>query len=229
MKYKAMIFDLFGTLVYPVSQQKNMRILTEMASALSIDSEIFRRLWAENADARMRGIFKNYQDEIKSICRQIGTTVDEKKISRANKIRFNMVREETVPRADAISVLSKIKLEGYKIGLISNCSHVAVKVWDKIPFSTLFDATIFSCLVGITKPDLRIYHLALQKLDVAAGNCLYIGDGGDQELTGASQAGIQAILLQIPGENKADMYRINSEKWHGTTITSLNEVLELVK
>lgn len=229
MKYKAVIFDLFGTLVYPVSEQKHQGMLAEMASALSIDSEIFRRLWAETADARMKGIFKNYQDDIKFIYQQLGATIDEKRILHATRIRFDMVRNEEMPRRDAVAVLSKLKSEGYKTGLISNCSHIAVKVWDTTPFPTLFDATVFSCLVGITKPDPRIYQLALQKLNVAARDCLYIGDGGDQELIGANQTGMQAILLQVPSENKANIYRINSEEWHGATITSLKEVLELVK
>jgi putative hydrolase of the HAD superfamily len=229
LKYQAVIFDLFDTLFYAVSLQEYQGMLTEMTSALSINPDIFKRLWTETADARMKGVFRNYQANIEYIYRQIGATIDETRMLLATKIRLAMVRNAAVPRSDAVAVISKLKSEGYKIGLISNCSHEAIEIWDTTPFPTLFDATIFSCLVGVTKPDLLIYQLALQQLYVEPRNCIYIGDGSDRELTGARQAGMQAALLQIPSENKSNVYRVNSEDWDGIVITSLNEVLDLVK
>jgi len=229
MKYKAVIFDLFDTLFYPVSLQEYQRMLTEMTAALSINPDTFRRLWSETADSRMKGTFRSYRENIEYIYRQIGATIDETRILLATKTRLAMVRNAAVPRSDAVAVLSRLKSEGYKIGLISNCSHEAIEVWDTTPFPMLFDTTVFSCLVGITKPDPRIYQLALQQLYVEPRNCIYIGDGSDQELTGARQAGMQAVLLQIPSENKSNLYRINSEDWYGPVITSLNQVLDFVK
>jgi len=228
-KHGALIFDLFGTLVYPVSQKEHRRMLKEMALTLAISPDDFIHHWTETADARMKGTFRNFRENIEYIYQQIGAIIDQTRISLATRIRLAMVQNEVVPRADAVEVLSKLKSEGYKTGLISDCSHEATKVWDNTPFPTFFYTTMFSCMVGITKPNPRIYQLALRQLNIEPRNCIYIGDGGSRELTGASQAGMQAVLLQIPNEVKADMYKIDSEDWDGIVITSLSHVLNLLK
>jgi len=48
----------------------------------------------------------------------------------------------------------------------------------------------------------------------------------EQELLSASRLGMRAILIRVPGEDDYDPYR---EKWDGSVISSLKEVLSLVK
>lgn len=60
--------------------------------------------------------------------------------------------------------------------------------------------------MGFCKPDPRIYELATFELRVAASSCLYVGDGGHDELGGATRAGMTAVLLQTgktPGPPQA--------------------------
>lgn len=233
MKHEAVIFDLGGTLICPISLQKYRRMLTEMASVLSISPDAFMQLWFETADERMKGIIKNYRDNVEYICRQVGAPVDDAKIELATQIRFDLVRSQLlVPRPDAIEVLSCLKSEGYKVGLISDCSHEATIVWKSTPFPSLIDVAVFSCLVGLAKPDPRIYQIAMGQLEVEPHNCLYIGDGGSQELTGASQVGMNPVLLHIPEEGSVNVYRgtdVEVDTWQGSVISSLKEVLTLLK
>ena len=42
------------------------------------------------------------------------------------------------------------------------------------------------------KPDKRIFELCMKKLNVNAEECLYIGDGGSNELDAASKVGMKA-------------------------------------
>jgi len=233
MKYKAVIFDLGGTLVCPIPLQEYRRMLTQMASVLSISPDAFVQLWFETADERMKGIVKNYRDNIEYICRQVGVPVEDAKIELATQIRFDLVRSQLlVPRADAMEVLSSLKSEGYKVGLISDCSYEATLVWKITPFPSLIDVTVFSCLVGLTKPDPRIYQIAMEQLEVEPHTCLYIGDGGSQELTGASQIGMTPFLLRIPDDGSMNVYRgtdVEVDTWHGPVVSSLKEVLALLK
>ena len=76
------------------------------------------------------------------------------------------------------------------------------------------------------KPDPRIYHLALEKLQVKPGECLYVADGMEEELKAAAKVGMTPVRISFPHANKNDPYL---EDWHGATITSLQEVLDLVK
>ncbi len=70
-----------------------------------------------------------------------------------------------------------------------------------------------------------MYKIAADQLHGKHGEeCLYIGDGSSHELTGASKLGMQAVLLEAP--DNADT--IDREEWHGPTITSLKEVLNVL-
>jgi putative hydrolase of the HAD superfamily len=132
------------------------------------------------------------------------------------------------PRPHAVEVLSALKSKGYKVGLISDCSVEIPMVFNETPLAHLFDSTIFSCSVGVKKPDPRIYAIACQQLGVAPEKCLYIGDGGSRELTGAEKAGMHAVMIEAYGQ--AELPQANSEalEWKGRVIKSLEEVLDLV-
>lgn len=43
------------------------------------------------------------------------------------------------------------------------------------------------------KPDLCIYEETLKRLNLYAKECIFVGDGGSNELVGAENAGIKAI------------------------------------
>ena len=84
--------------------------------------------------------------------------------------------------------------------------------------------------MGLKKPDPRIYQIAMEQLGVESHNCIYIGDGGSQELTGAYQVGMHPVLLRDPDEDSAEILRVDAEEeWSGPVISSLQEVLALVK
>jgi putative hydrolase of the HAD superfamily len=59
----------------------------------------------------------------------------------------------------------------------------------------LFDTVLFSCEVKLKKPDRRIYELCAQRLGVEPDECLYVGNGGSDELAGARRAGMTPVLL----------------------------------
>ena len=50
-----------------------------------------------------------------------------------------------------------------------------------------------SCDVKLKKPDIRIYELCAGKLNVKPEECLYVGDGGSNELSAAITAGMKPL------------------------------------
>ena len=229
MKYQAVIFDLFGTLIDNFSNQSNMKILSEMASVLSLPSSDFIKLWVESFDLRATGILSTCEANIEYVSKKIGLPVKSTAVKEATRIRFEFTVRSIVPRPHGIEVLSHLKKEGYGIGLISDCSHELPIVWKDTPFAPLIDVPVFSCVVGMKKPDPRIYRMALERLGAEARDCLYIGDGSSQELSGAQKVGMYPVLIRVPHEMNADAYRIDEEEWHGPTISSLSEVLGLLE
>jgi len=71
----------------------------------------------------------------------------------------------------------------------------------------------------------------MEQLAVEPDKCLYVGDGSSQELTGAAQVGMHPVLISIPSLDITDVHRIDTEaeEWDGPTISSLKDILSLVR
>ena len=67
--------------------------------------------------------------------------------------------------------------------------------------------------------------MAVEGLGVAAEECLYVGDGTSNELSGAQRAGMTAVLMRAPYD-QADGSR---ESWDGARISDIREVLGLLE
>ena len=228
MKYKAVIFDLFGTLVDISSWIESNDILRQMATVLLVPSDNFVTSWHATFDERMTGIFESYQACIRHICRQLGVDVQDNQIELAASIRFGMTKQEVKSLRDgAKEVLLHLKANGYKTGLISDCSKETTIILRDAPLYSLIDVAVFSCSVGVRKPDPRIYRIAVEGLSVNPEECIYIADGMGQELTKASELGMYAIQICVPGkdDHNYDPYR---ENWDGPQISSLTEVISLL-
>jgi putative hydrolase of the HAD superfamily len=226
MKYKAVIFDLYGTLVPTFSEKKYRSLIMQIASILSVSPEPLWERWSATFDESFLGIISDSKAKIIHVCRELGVDPEHDKIIKASQALFEYEALAMVPRSGAVELLTALKQKEHKIGLITDCVSETVTLWENTSIKPFFEATIFSCAVGIKKPDPRIYNLVLEKLKVKPQECLYIGDGGSNELTGASNVGMHPVLIRVPTE---ETYLFGAEEWKGTAISSLNEILDLVK
>ena len=231
MKYQAVIFDLFGTLVDVFSRQEYESALSEMVSILKAPYDEFYKIWIQTASQRSIGVFRNLEENIEFICQELKIAVSDSQLKQARQVRLNFVARSLTPKKDAIEVLSYLKSKGCNTGLISNCSTEPPVLWPNTLFAPLIDVAIFSSTAGLQKPDPRIYLMATEHLSVKPENCLYIGDGDSHELTGAGQVGMKPVLIRNPYEDSAEVLRVNAEieDWRGPVISSLKEVLHLLK
>ena len=136
-------------------------------------------------------------------------------------MKISVAADERTGVADA--VVEELRRRGQKLGMISACSQDVPEVWERTPLGTLFDSTVFSCSVGVSKPDPEIYALAAEELGVEAGESLFVGDGANDELPGAERAGMTAVQLRVPGERLTT----EGDRWTGDYIERLSDVLEL--
>ncbi len=79
-------------------------------------------------------------------------------------MRLERVKRVLVPRPDALPTLDELRRRGHLLGMISVCTEDVPQVWDETPLGGKFDATVFSCDVGVSKPDPRIYEIACERL-----------------------------------------------------------------
>ena len=228
MKYDAVIFDLGGTLIQETTWAEKIDVVRQIASTLSIPFDDFLNVWHNSFNEHMKGARNSGQAFIRYICEQLEVDIeDEDRIDIAADILSENSKKHVMrPRQDALEVLQYLKSHNYKTGLISNCNNDVPEVWNDTPFAPLIDVTIFSCSEGLMKPDPRIYRLALERMSVKPEKCLYIADGISNELATASELGMHAIMLSMPGENENEPYR---EDWDGPVVSSLTEIISLLE
>ncbi len=232
MKYEAVIFDLFGTLVdnFGGGSAYELESKGVLAQLGNFTAEQFRAMWIDKDIRRLRvtGGHKTLAEHFRYVCDQFGSTPSEAAIERAVEIRISHYKDAFIPRPGTVETLAQIKSGGWKIGLITSCSHEAPLLWPENPMSEFFDATVFSCCEGTTKPDPLLYALACKRLDVEPGKCLYVGDGDGNELTGATEFGMDAVHICMDHERQLIMKRPEAANWPGPRISNINQVLDII-
>lgn len=131
------------------------------------------------------------------------------------------------PRSDAVSTLDRLQSLGLRTALISNCSPETLELWSTTPFADAIDEPLFSCAEGLIKPDPDFYLRACERLSVEPTTCVYVGDGGSHELTGAIRVGMRAVLIRTPNDRVASDHS-DRGSWKGEAIDALCEIPKLI-
>jgi putative hydrolase of the HAD superfamily len=230
MRHDAVIFDLFGTLVDTVTPLEYEAMLRAVASALGADHDAFQAQWRATIQEREAGTLGNVDRVLTATAEAVGTSPSYEGVTAAKEAWLARARSWLTPRYNALQTIEGFRSAGYKVGLLSNCSGEVPPLWQEGPLATLVDAPVFSSDVGMMKPDPQIYRLVCFQLEVAPERCLFVGDGGARELTGARKLGMEVVLLRVPGEEHTwfdAAYRQDALEWEGATVTDLSELPEL--
>ena len=94
--------------------------------------------------------------------------------------------------------LARLRQAGLKLAVVSNSDGRVEQALAAAGIRHYFDVVIDSALIGVEKPDPRIFHAALEALGVAPEEALYVGDLYDIDVLGARAAGLDAVLLAGP-------------------------------
>jgi putative hydrolase of the HAD superfamily len=91
--------------------------------------------------------------------------------------------------------LVRLRNDGLKLAVVSNSEGTIEQMLIEVGLRELLDAVVDSAVVGITKPDPRIFQIALDRLDLSPADAIMIGDSPSADVAGANAAGIRAALL----------------------------------
>ncbi len=95
--------------------------------------------------------------------------------------------------------LASLQERGYRMSVISNADGRVREQLIELGLSEFFEEIFDSHVVGIEKPDPRIFEHALERLDLSAKEGIYIGDVYAIDVAGANAAGIAAVLIDPLG------------------------------
>jgi putative hydrolase of the HAD superfamily len=101
--------------------------------------------------------------------------------------------------AHALDVLTRLKANGIQIGIVTNgltgWTGAQALCIERLSLMHLLDAVVDSVDAGFSKPDPRIYTLALERLGVSAAETWFVGDSPKNDVWGPQQVGMRAAFL----------------------------------
>ena len=105
---------------------------------------------------------------------------------------------------DVVSLVRSLRSR-YKVGLLSNATKdLEEMLLEHHGITDLFDAIINSARVGLAKPDVRIFHLAAERLGVPASACVFTDDLA-HNVEGARAAGMRAFQFQDAAQLESEL------------------------
>lgn len=209
---RAVIFDLWETLI-DWDHEANALMHRRVRERVGFD---FYERWNL---ARER-----YTAPVRTVLAGVGVPADA--MDDVCEIRFDFVRHCLVPRPGSVETLTRLRADGWKLGLITVCTEDVELLWPESAFAGLFDAEVFSNSVGLAKPDPRIYLHCCELLGVEPEAAVFVGDGANDELEGARRVGMRTILIHHAGQ---DPIWPEARAFDGPRVTSIPGVLEVLE
>ncbi|MFT5193698.1 MAG: putative hydrolase of the HAD superfamily [Cellvibrionaceae bacterium] len=233
-KIKAVIFDLDDTLIdwsglqvsyrelFAPSYKKIHHHLTgqgfKLPSAeemIQIAMECVRAEWDEKKKTFAGA---NFGDALQATLQRCGVPADQINLLELMKAYDWKPAPGVEPYPDTHEVLTHLKANGYKIGLITNAFQ---PMWMRDPELEAYDllkyldARITSGDTRFMKPHPAIYWRMLGLLDLMPEDCVFVGDRPAHDVQGAHNVGMIGIMIDPPHldrgfEGTSPDYVINS-------------------
>jgi HAD superfamily hydrolase (TIGR01549 family) len=101
--------------------------------------------------------------------------------------------------------------QNFRIAVISNADGGIERVLSRCGIADCFESITDSAIVGVEKPRAEIFEVALRAMQARAEESLYVGDVYSVDYLGASNAGMEAVLLDVAGAYRdRDLPRVES-------------------
>jgi HAD superfamily hydrolase (TIGR01509 family) len=121
---------------------------------------------------------------------------------------------------DVIPTLDKLTARGLNLGILSNFSPNCEDVLRQVGVHRYFSFFVVSAVVGVEKPDPRIFDLTVRAANRPRTELVYIGDSLFHDIEGAQRAGIDAVLVD----------RLNQHRdWSGARVQDLGELVNYLE
>ena len=198
-KLKALLFDFGGTLAfldYELLAREFSRPGRKL-DALGLELAEYRgRAMIDRYMMSGRDPNRGYEEFFREWLGAAG--IPEEEIRECGE-RFQKIHREAtlwrVVRPGTREALERLRRAGYKLAIVSNAEGQVEGDAHRFGLAEFFDTIIDSHVVGVAKPDPRIFQIALERLGIAPNEARYAGDIYSIDMLGARAAGIEGKLI----------------------------------
>jgi putative hydrolase of the HAD superfamily len=197
---RAVLFDLFDTLVRAITIGADISPTWE---ELGIPLDAWQRRWFDNRDGRATGRVRDPYEALRMVVHDIDPTIPAERIAEASARRVARFEQSMLEVDETIvAAVERLRNAGVRTALVSNACAGEIDAWPRSPFARHFDTALFSCEIGVTKPDKAIFDEALVRVGVEPKDAIFVGDGASDEHRGARAAGLRTVLVTRLAEDR---------------------------
>ena len=190
---QGLIFDLFQTLTARESEWSVHPMTCDM---LGVDRRAWDRVLIETSRPRLAGEERDPYRILRGLVDQLDPAITDEKVRDVLARRTVRFKDcfRNVPNAN-VAMLKRLRASGMKLALLSNADAMEMAAYRGCRLEGCFDVEVFSCEVGWVKPEPEIFRLCLERLGLPASDCIFVGDGGSNELDGAKAVGLRTVFV----------------------------------
>ena len=221
MNPKAMVFDYYGTLTMSISASARRSGVIRVAQVLGVPADLLLETLDSTFTERATGRCGDMLATMSWVATRCGYDLPAERLAAACAARWEVEMEYARRiRSDSVDTLRRVRAQGLRIGVVSDCTHELPECSASLPVAPFVDTTVFSTEMGQRKPHPSMYLAVCETLKIAPTEAIYVGDGGSNELTGATAVGMKAIRLVA--EDATEAWVCDAEPtWTGPVIDSL--------
>ncbi|MCX7913138.1 MAG: HAD family hydrolase [Thermodesulfovibrionales bacterium] len=207
MKNKAVLFDLYGTLINIKTDEGDIGTYEILSRYLKyhlvyISADALRKTYFEAVQQHLSQSKEPFPEvDVYKVFFDIMHSFGKKKYPSSTVIDVSMLfRSLTIRRFEPFEgifeVLDEVSKQ-YKTALVSDAQWVFTKAEIKmLGLERFFRHIILSSKYGFKKPDKRLFNIALKKLGIRSEEAVYIGDNPARDLVGAKMVGMKFLLFR---------------------------------
>jgi phosphoglycolate phosphatase len=184
-KYKAIVFDMDGTL---------LDTLEDLKDAVNHTMQIYSM--PQRTTEEIRRFVGNGVERLLELCVPEGKAHPQfEEILTGFKAYYGLhSNDKTKPYEGVVQLLRDLKAEGYGLAIVSNKLDAAVKQLSEIYFEGIVETAIGEKDGIARKPAADMINAALQELGVAREEAVYVGDS-EVDLLTAANSGLDCITV----------------------------------
>jgi len=221
-KFKAVLFDLGGTLVKTLDASEIYARILEVYG-VKVSSDDAAKAHRENErefDFKKRAEFGQdfWVEWNLKILERLDIQKNREFLARKiAELWWEYTGLEAYP--EVMETLTQLRIKGIKMGIITNgFESDAEEVLKKLALTSYFDVAVGVDSCRKAKPDKEIFIYAVNKLHVRPEETIFVGDSVKSDYEGAKRAGLKSLLINRERKPSA----------HVEAITSLTELLHYV-
>jgi len=222
---RAVIFDLFGTLVENPEPQGWKGAFDAIAEHLGAEPDEFWTAWGSTFPARMDGSLADDDQVFAGTTASLGLQPSADTLREAARMRADFMRTCIRIKDDALDCLDALLAQGMRLALATDCSSGTPTLLDQTPLGKYLPIRAVSAHLGVRKPHPAMYEHVLTALGLPGEECWYVGDGNSEELPGAKRHGMTTVWIDN-GERQHHKERFVPGGDH--TIRKLSELPALI-